>query len=83
MKHKIESLSFSGNHLKLRVDGNDYRIALPMISAKLAGATKVERATFRVSPAGFGIHWPLLDEDLTTDGLIRAATRSEPLKRSA
>lgn len=37
MKHKIESLSFSGNHLKLRVDGNDYRIALPMIAAKLAG----------------------------------------------
>ena len=29
-----------------------------------------ERATFEISPSGYGIHWPLLDEDISIDGLL-------------
>jgi hypothetical protein len=29
-----------------------------------------ERNNFEVSPSGYGIHWPLIDEDLSIDGLI-------------
>jgi len=25
-----------------------------------------------VSPSGYGIHWPELDEDLSIDGMIKA-----------
>jgi len=28
---------------------------------------------FEVSPSGYGIHWPELDEDLSIDGMIKAA----------
>jgi len=31
-----------------------------------------QRAEWHVSGAGYGIHWPRLDEDLTTQGLYRA-----------
>jgi hypothetical protein len=27
---------------------------------------------FEVSPSGYGIHWPELDEDLSIDGMIKA-----------
>jgi hypothetical protein len=38
---------------------------------RLLHATPEQRANWRVSGAGFGIHWPDVDEDLSTDGLLR------------
>lgn len=32
-----------------------------------------QRANWRVAGGGFGIHWPDLDEDLSTEGLLRGA----------
>jgi hypothetical protein len=28
------------------------------------------RENFEISPSGYGIHWPDVDEDLSIDGLI-------------
>ena len=74
--HQVESISFSGDVMKLRADGQDYRIdlaGLATVSDRLLKSSGVARATYEVSPSGYGIHWPLIDEDLTVDGLIRAA----------
>jgi hypothetical protein len=71
--HDVESLEFVGPSLILRVDGQTYRIALAEASARLAHATEPARRFYRVSPSGYGIHWPEIDEDLTVDGLIRMA----------
>jgi hypothetical protein len=40
------------------------------ISKRLAEASIEEREKYEISPAGYGIHWPLIDEDLSVDGLI-------------
>mgnify|MGYP006293266545 CR=1 FL=1 len=32
---------------------------------------QVARETIEVSPAGYGLHWPLVDEDLSIDGILR------------
>ncbi len=52
---------------------SDRRILIPWekCSRKLAGATERERLTAELSPGGYGIHWPLLDEDLSINGLLR------------
>ncbi len=39
-------------------------------SDRLGRATPEQRANFEVSPAGYGVHWPDVDEDLSIDGLI-------------
>jgi hypothetical protein len=52
------------------------RIPWERCSTRLAGATELERATAELSPGGYGIHWPLLDEDLSIGGLIRDASLS-------
>lgn len=39
-------------------------------SHKLAAASQAERMKFGLSPSGYGIHWPLIDEDLSIGGLI-------------
>jgi hypothetical protein len=40
---------------------------------RLLHATPEQRANWRVAGAGYGIHWPELDEDLTTQGLLQGA----------
>jgi hypothetical protein len=40
---------------------------------KLLDATSEQRGNWRISGAGYGIHWPDLDEDLSTEGLLRGA----------
>ena len=83
MKHNVENIRFAGRYMILRVDSMNYKADLARISPKLAKATKVERETYRVSPTGYGIHWPLLDEDLSVDGLVRASAPRKPEKGEA
>ena len=40
-------------------------------SKRLAQASLVERNRAELSPSGYGIHWPLLDEDLAVGPLLR------------
>ena len=40
---------------------------------RLLAATPEQRANWRVAGGGFGIHWPVVDEDLSTEGLLRSA----------
>ncbi|MGA2068601.1 MAG: DUF2442 domain-containing protein [Thermoguttaceae bacterium] len=68
--HEVAHASLAGSILRLRVDGRDYEVDVSTVSEQLARATPEERANFEVSPTGYGIHWPDLDEDLSIDGLI-------------
>ncbi len=40
---------------------------------RLLHATPDQRATWELAGAGYGIHWPEIDEDLSTEGLLRGA----------
>ena len=40
---------------------------------RLLHATSEQRSNWRVAGAGYGIHWPDIDEDLTTQGLLQGA----------
>ncbi len=74
--HNVEKVQLSENEMVLTIDGNKYIFQLNKISKKLAEASPVEKTNFRISPSGYGIHWPLIDEDLSIDGLL--GIRHEP-----
>jgi hypothetical protein len=40
---------------------------------RLLAATPAQRANWTTCGGGFGIHWPEIDEDLSTEGLLRGA----------
>jgi hypothetical protein len=40
---------------------------------RLAEGTPEQRAHWRVAGADYGIHWPELDDDLNTEGLLAGA----------
>lgn len=64
---------------RLIVDLMDGRtIAVPLSwYPRLQNATPEQRAYWELAGGGYGIHWPELDEDLSTEGLVR-----EPLRRA-
>lgn len=63
----------------LAVDLEDGRtIAVPIgWFPRLAYGTSAERANFQISGAGYGIHWPDLDEDIGIEGLILGKKSTE------
>jgi hypothetical protein len=56
----------------LSVDLEDGRtIAVPIgWYPRLAHGTSAERANVQISGAGYGMHWPDLDEDIGIEGLL-------------
>jgi hypothetical protein len=80
--HKVEKISFVEDTLILSVDAKEYKFRLADISDRLAKASPEKREKYEVSPAGYGIHWPLIDEDLSIDGLIGITHRKSRRKAS-
>jgi hypothetical protein len=44
---------------------------------RLVHGTSAERANVQVSGAGFGIHWPDLDEDIGVEGILLGKQSNE------
>lgn len=63
----------------LSVDLEDGRtIAVPIgWYPRLAYGTPEERSNWQISGAGYGIHWPDLDEDIGVEGLLLGRKSAE------
>jgi hypothetical protein len=63
----------------LSIDLEDGRtIAVPIgWYPRLAYGTSTERANFQIGAAGYGIHWPDLDEDIGVEGLLLGKKSAE------
>ncbi len=68
--HEVSDIHFTNENLKIKIDGIQYKFKISAISEKLAKASGIERDKYEVSPSGYGIHWPLIDDDLSIDGLL-------------
>ncbi|MBP1468317.1 DUF2442 domain-containing protein [Candidatus Chloroploca sp. M-50] len=79
--HAVESISSDSTYLYLTVDGQSYRIRWEHCSPRLRQATVAQRKHLEVSPSGYGIHWPEVDEDLALTPLLQDAERmiAEPV----
>lgn len=76
--HDVQDAKVSGTTLTLRVDGKTYEVDLAKESERLGNATQQQRENFEISSAGYGIHWPDVDEDLSIDGLIGSRAKPPP-----
>jgi hypothetical protein len=69
--HQITAISFERDSICLSIGGKTLVLPLEKVSKKLQEASDVQRKFFKVSPSGYGIHWPLIDEDLGIDALVK------------
>lgn len=70
-KHQIEIVSVDERRLVVRIDGTEVSAGWQELSPRLAKAPDTVRRTIDISPGGYGLHWPLADEDLSIDGILR------------
>jgi hypothetical protein len=68
--HEVREAKMSGTTLTMVVDGRQCRFDIAKASKRLARATQAQRENFELSPSGYGIHRPEIDEDLSIDGLL-------------
>ena len=75
----IRIINVTVTHDTLSVDLEDGRsIAIPIgWYPRLAYGTPSERTNFQISGAGYGIHWPDLDEDIGVEGLLLGKKSTE------
>ena len=70
---RVANVAFSPDSLSVSLmDGRTISVPLAWYP-KLLHATEEQRKNWEVAGAGYGIHWPDLDEDLSTEGLLRGA----------
>lgn len=81
--HDVTVAHTDERYLYIKVDDQLYRIAWQKCSQKLPSATIDERAFIRVSPSGYGLHWPLIDEDLAVNPLLKIAKKVSTLPAMA
>lgn len=74
MKDKcVREIEISEDELSVALmDGRT--ISVPLVwYPRLLNASEAQRKNWRISGGGYGIHWPDVDEDLSTEGLLRGA----------
>lgn len=69
--HNIESIYFEQELICLKVDGKLIKLPMEQVSTKLRSANEMQRNLFKISPSGYGVHWPLLDEDISINFLLK------------
>jgi len=67
--HKICNIHFSEDYIFITIDGKEKSFRISDFSQTLKHASDIEKNTFEISPSGYGIHWPLIDEDIAIDSL--------------
>lgn len=70
---RVADVQFSDDSLAVRLmDGRSISVPLAWYP-RLLHATTAQRARWKIAGGGYGIHWPDIDEDLSTEGLLRGA----------
>ncbi|WP_058557292.1 DUF2442 domain-containing protein [Thiohalocapsa sp. ML1] len=82
-QHDITEITVSKGTLAAVVDGRSLSVDLRTLSPTLERASDDELAIFEVSPSGYGIHWPRVDEDISIDGLLGVRHAPSMFKESA
>jgi len=70
---RVSKVSFTSDSLSVSLmDGRVISVPLTWYP-KLLHASVEQRNNWKIAGGGYGIHWPDLDEDLSTEGMLRGA----------
>ena len=70
---RVASVEFTEDHLTVGLkDGRTISVPIEWYP-RLGHGSQGERTNWQICGGGYGIHWPELDEDLSTEGMLRGA----------
>lgn len=71
--NKVLSVWFDGDRMSVELrDGRTITVPVEWFP-RPAAASPEQRSNWEIAGAGYGIHWPDLDEDISVEGLLRGA----------
>jgi len=70
-ENKIQKIYFDNDFIYIEIEGQTIKKNLESLSSKLKSATALQRNSFKISPSGYGIHWYLIDEDLSVAAMLK------------
>jgi len=70
-ENKIQKIYFDNDFIYIEIEGQTIKKNLESLSSKLKSATALQRNSFKISPSGYGIHWYLIDEDLSIAAMLK------------
>ena len=77
---RVTGVKFTKDALSVALrDGRTITVPLAWYP-RLLNATAAQRKNWQVAGGGYGIHWPDIDEDLSTEGLLRGARFRNPAR---
>ncbi|SHO64734.1 DUF2442 domain-containing protein [Algoriphagus zhangzhouensis] len=58
---------------RMIISRNGVKVILDVreVSTRLFEASEEERILYKISPSGYGIHWPMIDEDISVKELVK------------
>jgi hypothetical protein len=75
---RVADVSFDNDSLSVRLkDGRTISVPLAWYP-RLFHATDKQRTNWKIAGGGYGLHWPEIDEDISTEGLLRGAPAPKP-----
>jgi hypothetical protein len=75
---RVADVETTDDELRVRLmDGRTISTPLAWYP-RLLHATAEQRMNWKIAGGGFGIHWEEIDEDLSTEGLLRGAPAASP-----
>jgi hypothetical protein len=70
---RVADVKITKDTLSVRLrDGRTIMVPLAWYP-RLFNASAAQRKNWQIAGGGYGIHWPDVDEDLSTEGLLRGA----------
>ena len=79
---KAETVDFTSTEMIVTLD-DGRKLSIPLIWYRsLMNATKHELSNYELIGDGEGIHWPLLDEDLSVKGFLMGVMDAAPKKNA-
>ena len=70
---RVKDVHFTEDTLSVDlIDGRTITVPLAWYP-RLLHASPEQRIDWKICGGGYGIHWPEIDEDLSTEGLLRGA----------
>lgn len=81
LDERVKNVSFAEDTISVDlVDGRT--ITVPLVwYPRLLNATLAQRDRWEVCGGGYGIHWEEINEDLSTEGMLRGAPSPEAKRR--
>ena len=75
---RVADVEITDDELRVRLmDGRTISAPLAWYP-RLLRATSEQRGSWEIAGGGYGIHWDEIDEDLSTEGLLRGAPAVKP-----